>query len=287
MSLVQRPDTFVSSGDRLFLTCTRSGACCRDKAIWINPWELACLARARGCAQSEFRDRFTIDGGIRLRMEESLWCSQYVPSSGCSAYAGRPLACRLYPLGRRRKSEKVDYLYRGAQFACLRECPDVKQLPQLSVAEYLVGQEVVAGEAAQDAYLETMQDLAEGALVLLLEGGLATSGDRLTLPRWRARGAMSGAERAATLIPAWLDRLTTPALDSLLGDPAKFIERHHDLLQEQAQSEFGSLSDPAALRAAAALMMALALQLGRSLGFETPDLADRWVGTAKQHGALG
>ena len=59
---------------------------------------------------------------------------------------------------------------------------------KLTVAEYLAGQAVDPGEAAQDAYLELMQQLADGAFVLLLESGLAASGDKQTLRAWRELG---------------------------------------------------------------------------------------------------
>jgi uncharacterized protein len=101
-------NTSVSAGDRLPLTCSRSGTCCHDKMVWLNPWELSCLAHAKGIVAREFRDRFCEFGGIRLRFDGPPgWqglpaCSQFIPGAGCSVHPGRPLACRLYPLGRQR-----------------------------------------------------------------------------------------------------------------------------------------------------------------------------------------
>jgi hypothetical protein len=36
--------TRIALTDCLPLTCTRTGACCHGKMVWLNPWELARLA---------------------------------------------------------------------------------------------------------------------------------------------------------------------------------------------------------------------------------------------------
>jgi len=269
-------DTILALDDRLPLTCTRSGACCHDKAITINPWELACLAREKGCTPREFRDRFTSHGGTRIRVDGPApsTCSQLGPDERCTVHAGRPLACRLYPLGRRREKSVVHYLHRGTVFPCLLDgCPQVRDLPQLTLADYLAGQGVAAGEAAQDAYVEVTLNLAEAALVLLLEGGPAASGDRETLGRWRKLGAMPDAERAARLPGDWFDLLTVPGLDDVLDDPLEFARRHDELLEAQS-----AIKD-------CCLTMAASIHLGRSAGMAAKDLAEQWIAVAKQHGA--
>ena len=177
-------------------------------------------------------------------------------------------------------------MHRGSRFPCLEGCPEVVDLPHLTVADYLAGQGVMAGEAAQDAYLELMQRLADEAFVLLLESGLAAAGDRLTLRRWRELGKDDPGHLAERLGPEWIDRLMLPDIGDGLDDPALFAHRHHELLQGQAQESFGNLSDIHELREASALMMGLALHLGRGLGANPAELAGHWVVTAKKHGAL-
>lgn len=284
--------TTLVPADRLPLTCTRAGTCCHGKMVWLNPWELATLAAEARLPAAEFRARFTEFGGIRLRFDGAPgWkglpaCSQYDPAAGCRVHAGRPLACRLYPLGRELRGKEAHYVHDGLRFPCLEGCPEVVDLPHLTVAEYLAGQQVALGEAAQDAYLELMQRLADGAFVLLIESGLAASGDRETLRRWRALGRMHPGERAKALPAAWLERLVLPGLaEGLRGDPHAFAAAHHDQLQRAAQEAFASLGSPAALVEASATMMALALHLGRGLGTDPAQLADRWIATAKKHGA--
>ena len=103
--------TKLSLSDQLPLTCSRSGTCCHGKMVWLNPWELACLSEAKGLNPREFRDTFCEFGGIRLRFDGAMgWknqkaCSQYSEGVGCSVHMGRPLVCRLFPLGRQRQGE--------------------------------------------------------------------------------------------------------------------------------------------------------------------------------------
>jgi Fe-S-cluster containining protein len=284
--------TNLALTDSLPLTCTRSGTCCHGKMVWLNPWELARMAAAKGLTPRIFRDRHCEFGGIRLRFDSPPgWnglaaCSQYLPGRGCSVHAGRPLVCRLYPLGLKRHGKELLYIHQGSSFPCLEGCPQVLDLPHLTVADYLAGQDVTASVAAQDVYLELMQRLADGAFVLLLETGLAASGDRLTLRLWRELGEDHPEHLAKRLGPEWIDRLMLPDLGDGLDDPAAFCRRHHDMLRSQAQTSFGTLTDAAALREASGLMMGLALHLGRGLGANPVDLAGHWIVTAKKLGAL-
>ncbi len=283
--------TVVAMGEHLPLTCSRSGTCCHGKMVWLSPWELACLAHSKGVDARTFRDRYCEFGGIRLRFDGPPgWkglpaCSQFIPGAGCSVHPGRPLACRLYPLGRKLLGKDVEYIHDGETFPCLVGCAEVVDLPHMTVADYLAGQAVGPGEAAQDAYLELMQQLADGAFVLLLESGLAASGDKKTLRGWRELGRAHPKERAARIPPEWMDRLTLPGLDHLRDDPAAFAKAHHDQLLAAAQSDFASRNSKDGLREASCLMMALALHLARGLGSDVEHLADRWIATAKKHGA--
>ena len=284
--------TNLTLTDVLPLTCTRSGTCCHGKTVRLNPWELARLAKAKGLTPRAFRDRYCDLGGIQLRFDgapgwkELPACSQYAPGLGCTVHTGRPLVCRLYPLGRQKQGEEQSYLYQGSEFPCLDGCPGVLDLPHLSVAAYIAAQDVKRFEAAQDAYLEVMQELADSAFALLLDSGLAASGDRETLRLWRERGREGPGQLQARLGPEWIDLLMLPELTDDLPDPLAFSSRHRDLLLAKAQESFGALDTAADLHSASVLMMGLALHLGRGLGAEPAELAEHWIRTAKEHGAL-
>jgi len=284
--------TKLTLTDNLPLTCSRSGTCCHGKTVRLNPWELACLAEAKGLTPRAFRDRYCDFGGIHLRFDGAPgWrklpaCSQYVPDLGCSVHSGRPLACRLYPLGRQRQGEELYYLYQGRDFPCLEGCPDVLNLPQLSVAAYIEGQAVKRFEVAQDEYLELMQNLADSAFALLLESGLAESGDRQTLRLWREMGREGPGQLQDRLGPEWIDLLMVPEVADGLQDPTAFSHAHHELLLLKAQGSFCTLDTVADLRKASVVLMGLALHLGRGLGADPAELAEHWIKTAKEHGAL-
>jgi uncharacterized protein len=281
----------LSASDRLPLTCSRTGTCCHGKAVWINPWELARLANAKGVSPREFRDSFCEFGGIRLHFngpkgwKELSACSQYVEDFGCSVHEGRPLACRLYPLGRQKKSDTVQYIHEGKEFPCLEGCPEVVELPSMSVSDYITDQNAGVCETAQDAYLDLMQQLADGAFALLIDTGLAASGDRDTLTAWRSMGQVYPEVLEKELGSEWNDRLMIPDIAHSLDNPVKYCNHHYDMLQEAAQESFGSLATAEEMRDASILMMGLALHLGRSLGADPKELADHWVETAKEHGA--
>jgi len=282
----------LSLTDLLPLTCSRSGTCCHGKMVSLNPWELACLAKAKELTPKEFRDNYCESGGIRLRFNGAPgWkglpaCSQYIPDFGCSVHSGRPLVCRLYPLGRQKQNEEQHYIYQGHEFPCMEGCPEVVDLPQMSVSDYIAGQGAGSFEAAQDEYLEVMQNIADGAFVLLLESGLAESGDRKTLELWREMGNEEPEKLAERLGPQWIDRLMLPDLVDSINDPIAFSGRHYDLLLTKAEESFSTIDNLSAYSEASGLMMGLALHLGRSLGANPSELAEHWINTAKKHGAL-
>lgn len=276
----------LSPDDRLPLTCTRSGTCCHGKDIPITPWELDRLARARGLAASAFRDACTIDAGSRLRMAGPPgWrgltpCTLYDPAAGCSVHAARPLACRLYPLGREVRDGRERFVHEGRTFPCLDGCPEVAAAPSLSVRDYLAGQDAAPVAAVRDAYLELAQDCAEGAFVLVFDTGLAASG------AWREAWTRTVRSRpdgwAGAMLPRWHDLVTAPGKD-LAADPddgAAWTAAHAGLIQARAQAGFGALSGGAELLAASVTMLAAGLLLVHAVGGEAGEVGGRWLARA-------
>lgn len=279
--------TRLSEEDILPLTCTREGTCCYQKQVWINPWELNMLAWARGLSVSAFRTQHTDAGGIRLRFQASgkRMCSQLDPKQGCLAYLGRPLACRLYPLGRQLQGDTLTYVHPGKRLPCLDACPSVTHLPRMTVAQYLATQEIDAPVLAQDAYLELAQSLGEAAFELLLETPLAASGDRHTLRRWATLGNMSADARAQTLPAPLLAVLTEGSSLHLPLEQEAFIQDHQERIQEALQPLLNTEQPLSALSQASSTLMGLALQLAQSVGADVSALCQRWIATAEQHGA--
>ena len=284
--------TKLSIEDQLPLTCSRSGTCCHGKLVMLNPWELACMAMEKKITPREFRDLYCELGGIRLRFDgKAGWkgqqaCSQYEDNTGCSIHLARPLACRLYPLGRQIQSEEVHYMYQGEEFPCMEGCPEVTGLPFISVAQYLKGQLTTQFEKAQDEYLNVMQNIADIAFELLLDTGLAESGDTKTLPLWRKAGNELPEALAESLGQEWMDVLMLPEITDEIEDPVAFARKHNELLRLKAQQQFGALQTNQELHKASVLIMDVALHLARGIGADPKALSEHWIATAKNHGAL-
>jgi hypothetical protein len=77
--------------------CNACGLCCHNKVITLSPYDVIRLARAVGITTREAIDRFTIRRGSILKFTDGA-CS-VLEGARCGVHRGRPLACRLYPLG--------------------------------------------------------------------------------------------------------------------------------------------------------------------------------------------
>ncbi len=273
--------------DSLPLTCARTGTCCHGKRVRVNPYELARLAEAKGVSSRDFRDAFC-EGGIVLKFtgapgwKDMAACSQYVPGMGCAVHTGRPLACRLFPLGRLRQGQDLYYMFQGNAFPCLEGCPEVKSLPSLTVADYVAGQGAAPFEAVHDAYLELMQDVADGAFSYLLDTGLSAAQRRSVIQRWSKLGSLGASDAALSLPMDWFDALTLPEWQRDLSDGLACVAEPRQKLQ-QFLSDYGmDLERPEQFQEAAEWLMALALLLARALGMDAESLASRWVAAAGQ-----
>ena len=176
-------------------------------------------------------------------------------------------------------------MYQGNEFPCLEGCPGVSGLPHLTVGEYLKGQATDEFEKAQDAYLDLVQNLADMAFELLLDTGLAESGEKETLPLWRKMGSEPPEVLADWIGQEWMDCLMLPEISDDLEDPISFARKHNDLLQVKAQEKFGALHTNHELHKASVFLMGVALHLARGVGANPETLADHWIATAKDHGA--
>ena len=281
----------LKMSDTLPLTCSRTGTCCHGKNVNLNPWELAHLAHAKGISTREFRDTFCNFGGNLLKFDAAPgWknlpaCSQYIPDFGCSVHTGRPLPCRLYPLGRQRQGEQIDYIFQGKTFPCLEGCPEVVDLPFLTVAEYIDGQQAQIFEAAEDEYLELMQNLADVAFTLLLETGLAQKDNGKTLQLWHEVGNYTPAKLVTFIGDQWIDLLMITELQDHLDNHKVFFNNHYEVIEVKVQEACNSLNNIAELTATSGLLIGLALYLGRGLGVNINDLINHWINIAKQNGA--
>jgi Fe-S-cluster containining protein len=78
--------------------CNQCGLCCRDKVITLSPYDVIRIARAAKVSTGEAVARYTLRRGSLLRFLPDARCAALV-GPRCTIHPGRPLACRLYPLG--------------------------------------------------------------------------------------------------------------------------------------------------------------------------------------------
>jgi Fe-S-cluster containining protein len=270
------------------LTCSRTGTCCHGKNVNLNPWELANLAYAKGLSTKDFRDDFCDYGGILLKFNgKPGWknlpsCSQYIEDFGCSVHSYRPLVCRLFPLGRQRQSDHIDYIFQGDEFPCLEGCPEVLELPTISVSDYLTAQNITIYEKSADNYLELMQSLADVAFTLLFETGLSEKDDGITLKKWKVVGNYSSAELVDFIGEEWIDLLMLTNLEKYINDHNSFYQAHYEIIQNKLQITCNAYTNITELSNGSAHIIGLALYIGRSLGVDIPSLIKHWINIAKE-----
>ena len=78
--------------------CNRCGLCCRDKVITLSPYDVIRIARAAKVSTGTAVARYTMRRGSLLRFLPDGRCAA-LEGPRCTIHPGRPLACRLYPLG--------------------------------------------------------------------------------------------------------------------------------------------------------------------------------------------
>ena len=94
----------VNRNSQFSYVCNACGLCCHNKVITLSPYDVMRLARAMAASTREAIDRFTIRRGSILKFTDDGACVA-LEGSRCGVHRGRPLACRLYPLGLERIEE--------------------------------------------------------------------------------------------------------------------------------------------------------------------------------------
>src|ERR1700722_4793527 len=79
-------------------TCNACGLCCHNKVITLSPYDVIRLAQVARVSTREAIDRFTIRRGSILKFSDG-GAGVALEGTRCGVHRGRPLACRLYPLG--------------------------------------------------------------------------------------------------------------------------------------------------------------------------------------------
>jgi len=133
----------ISESDLLQLSCGTDGCpstCCKASApIILNPYEIALMCCASGKSYENLLDIVDTDraNGFPLVMLPRDPVCFFWTETGCRIYEARPLACRLFPLGRVFDKEQ-SHLVLPEQ----NRCTGLAMVPKQTVADYLRSQNV-------------------------------------------------------------------------------------------------------------------------------------------------
>jgi Fe-S-cluster containining protein len=83
--------------------------CCRDKVITLAPYDVMRMAAAAGLGTADTIARYTIRRGSVLRFDQQGACAA-LRAGLCGIHSGRPLPCRLYPLGMERTAHGEHFI---------------------------------------------------------------------------------------------------------------------------------------------------------------------------------
>lgn len=226
--------------------CNACGRCCHDQVITLSPYDVIRIARAWGISTGETVQRYTLRRGSILRFTVEGGCAA-LEGARCAIHCGRPLACRLYPLGLERGDNG------GDNFIRLEPAPG-------SLGAYGASGALQLFLDAQGADEYLAMNARYGALLPLLRARLADLVDfERTEPRefWRraVREALAESNHDPNpLIGAIFD---PDGIGCFRGSPAATVEAHVRALE----LGIDSVSDPALIASAAVL---LAVSLGYS-----------------------
>jgi Fe-S-cluster containining protein len=240
--------------------CNRCGLCCRDKVITLSPYDLIRIARAAGVSTGEAVARYTLRRGSLLRFLSDGRCAA-LEGPRSTIHPGRPLACRLYPLGlERASSAEGEHVER---FIRLEPVPGSLGVYGAAgtVAEFLNGQDVAP-------YLDAIA-LYYPLVATFRERVAATVDFERVYPREFWRHAVREALAETNYDP-------NPLIDAMF-DPdslgcAKATAEH------TADAHVAALAGMAARERDGALIATAAMMLGTSLGYAPGEVAAPRVG---------
>jgi Fe-S-cluster containining protein len=222
--------------------CNACGRCCHDKVIALSPFDVLRIARAAGITTSEAIERFTIRRGSILKFSDGVCAA--LDGLRCGVHRGRPLACRLYPLGiERANSGEEKFITLEPAAGSLGVYGDAA-----TVNDFLDAQNVAAHLEANARYADL--------LPIFRERIAATVDFERVLPRefWRCAIREALAESGYDPNPLIDATFDPDRLGCKRPSDADTISAHIEMLSEMIRSEMN-----ADALAAAAVMLAVSL----------------------------
>ncbi len=150
----------LSDADFMQLTCGSDGCtsnCCRASApIILNPYEIALICRESAMSYEDLLDIVETDRakGFPLVMLPRKPVCHFRTETGCRIYNARPLACRLFPLGR---------VFEGGQshmvLPARNICTGLAPSPSKTIADYLKDQDTALAIEMADHWIEFVTEM--------------------------------------------------------------------------------------------------------------------------------
>ena len=150
----------LSESDTLHLSCGVNGCdanCCTKSApIVLNPYEISLICRETGMSYEDLLD--VVDTGrakgFPLVMLPRDPACHFFTGKGCRIYRSRPLACRLYPLGR-----VFDHGKSHIVLPELNICSGLSSSSGYTVADYLRNQDTALYMGMADRWIEFVSEI--------------------------------------------------------------------------------------------------------------------------------
>jgi Fe-S-cluster containining protein len=150
----------LSESEILQLSCGVNGCssncCTKSVPIVLNPYEIALICGAGRMSYEDLLDIVDTDRarGFPLVMLPRDPACHFWTGKGCRIYQSRPLACRLYPLGR-----VYDHGKSQLVLPELNVCTGLSTHSSKTVADYLRDQDTAVHIAMADWWIEFVNDM--------------------------------------------------------------------------------------------------------------------------------
>ena len=150
----------LGPSDPIQLSCGTAGCssncCANGPHIILNPYEIALICRAAGMSYEDLLDIVETDrvNGFPLVMLPRDPACHFWTETGCRIYEARPLACRLFPLGR--------VFENGHSFIVLPDrnrCSGIDPAPARRLVDYLREQDTETQVRMADAWIAFVSDM--------------------------------------------------------------------------------------------------------------------------------
>jgi Fe-S-cluster containining protein len=150
----------LTETDLLQLSCTRTGCdsnCCKASApIVLNPYEIELICRESSMSYGDMLDIVDTEraNGFPLVMLPRNPVCHFWSVNGCRIYRARPLACRLFPIGRVYDGLRSRFVLPGRNM-----CGGLASQPERTVGDYLQVQEAARHITMADRWIEFVNEI--------------------------------------------------------------------------------------------------------------------------------